>query len=497
MNSGAATVTAKEAASRADVLPERRVEEACLGAALVNDVAARVVAEEVETAAFASAAHRAIHTGVCRLVARGEDVDHLTVAAELERSGAINLIPGRDYLCVLAETTPAATHVRSYIARVKELARERHLRAALEKIGMSAQGRLDADSRTQLQGLLAESSDLLETDIADHVGVSLYDGAALAGLQLETPVALCEGLLYVGCSTDLVAEVKRGKTTMALAIARDVINGEPWCGRTTRKSGVLYLSEQSPHSFVPQVARAGLLGEERFCTLFHRDALALSWPEIGKVVERCARERGLNLVVVDNLSLWAGIEGDEENDAGVALATLRVIERLTGCGLAVLVLRHARKGGGSISEAGRGSSALAGGFDVLLHLKGDAHPRRRQLSVTGRVFAAEPPDWVIEMDDAGRYRSVGSVGAVKERDLREMLLGLLPATKEEAITEATIIEHCQANGIGKPKAQDVLRELCDENDPERPCERAKGAGSASSRAYGYWRRGDATQLPTS
>ena len=465
-----------EKASTVDVLPERRCEQACLGAALSNDAAARVVAGEIATAEFASAAHREIHAAICALVAREAGVDMLTVAGEFERRGAITLIPGIGYLCQLAETTLVAAHVREYLARVKELAQSRRLRAGLEQLERLTQGPLHASAtisaRAQLSALMA----LLDGDEEAGAEALVHDGASLASLQLEVPAALCEGLIYRGCSSDLVAEVKGGKTTMTLGVSRAMINGEPWCGRTTTKSGVLYLSEQSPHSFVPQVARAGLLGEERFCTIFHRDVLSRSWPEIGEFVLRVATKRGLDAVVVDNLSLWAGIEGDGENDAGVALATLRVIERLTGAGLAVLVLRHARKGGGSISEAGRGSSALAGGFDVLLHLKGECQPRRRRLSVTGRVFAEEPPDCVIELDGSGRYRALGSTSAVKRSDSGQSLLALLPMSREQALTEGEIIGLCHEDDIGKSAAQELLREAL-----RGECSRPTGGARQGSR----------------
>jgi hypothetical protein len=47
-------------------------------------------------------------------------------------------------------------------------------------------------------------------------------------------------------------------------------------------------------------------------------------------------------------------------------------------GLAVLMLRHERKGGGEVGESGRGSSAFAGAVDVILQLKRpEGNTRRR------------------------------------------------------------------------------------------------------------------------
>ena len=467
-------------------------EQACLGAALGNCEAARVVACELESDQFARDSHQRIHAAIAALVARGEGVDVLTVGAEVERTSGWEGTRSRDYLHVLAESTPAAAHARQYCARVAELARQRDLRRYLQRAWTTADDLvLTAAARERLHAEVEAIAGLLEGATAGGEDLPLYDGPELAAMRLDEPQPICTGLIYRGCSTDLVAEPKRGKTTLLLDVAAAVTAGEPWCQRATAPSGVLYLSEQSPHSFSPQCARAGLLGERRFVVLFHRDALGLSWSEIGDRVLRVAEGRDLAVVVVDNLSLWAGIAGEEENDAGVALETLRVIERLTGAGLGVVSVRHARKSGGTIHEAGRGSSAIAGGFDILAQLRGDVRPRRRTLATTGRIFPEEPLPLVIELGSDGHYRYVGEGAAVLRGNAREFLLGLLPQSPDEALAEAAILAAARDEGIGKSVVQEELRRLCADSDPERLVERAKGVGGLSAQAYGYWRRGDA------
>lgn len=462
----------------------RRDEQACLGAALGNDEAARLVCSLLRSSQFASDVHQQVHTAISSLVVRGEGVDVLTVAAEVERTSGWCESYNGDYLHLLAENVPAAAHARQYCERVAELARQRELRRHLQGAEVACQGAtLSVAERRGLRQELAAATALLDGAAVAAARLPLFDGPALAAMRLDEPQPLCEGLIYRGCSTDLVAEPKRGKTTLLLDVARTVTGGESWCGRATQATGVLYLAEQSPHSFNPQVARAGLLGERNFVTLFHRDALALSWPEIGEQVLRAARERALDLVVIDNLSLWAGIAGDEENDAGVALGTLRVVERLTGAGLAVVAVRHARKGGGSISEAGRGSSAIAGGFDILGLLKGDLRPRRRTLVTTGRIFSAEPPPLTIELDADVRYRLVGEGSAVRRADARAFILGRLPCGENEALPEAELLAAAQEEQLGKSVVQEELRGLVD----AAAVRRARGAGAAAANAYGYWR----------
>jgi hypothetical protein len=462
-------------------------EQACLGAALGNSEAAQVIARELEAEHFAIASHGRIFDAIAALVGRDEGVDVLTVAAEVERTSGWNDTRGRDYLFLLCERTAVAAHVSEYCLQITELARQRKLRRHLEiALRDAAEPTLSGEARRRLQVEVEAARALLDQQTPSR-GLALYDGPALAAMELDEPQPICQGLIYRGCSTDLVAEPKRGKTTLLLDIAAAVAAGRSWCERPTAASGVLYLSEQSPHSFNPQVARAGLGCERRFVTLFHRDALALSWPEIGEHIERAAHDRSLELVVIDNLSLWAGIGGEEENDAGVALATLHVVERLTGGGLAVVALRHARKGGGTINEAGRGSSAIAGGFDILALLKGDLRPRRRVLETTGRIFSAEPLPLTVELDDAGRYRLVGEGSVVCRTDARAFLLDFLPEEESDALSEAALLDAASEEQLGKSIVQEELRKLV----KTKTIRRERGVGTVAKNAFGYWRCRDA------
>jgi len=487
-----AAVPAGRETADGSALFDQAAEQACLGAALLSSEAAILVAGALPAADFYWESHRRIHGAIVTLIERGAGVDLLTVAAEIERTVGFEKIRGRDYLHVLVETVPTVAHARDYVARVQELGRQRRmagaLRAALGGLGVGGEGTVDfAVVREELstaQQLLGESNH------GPSRPVPVFDGQQLAAMDLSEPEAICEGLIYRGCSSDLIAEVKRGKTTFVLDMVRAILAGERFCEKESSATAVLYLSEQSPHSFAPQCARAGLLGSREFHVIFHRDALALDWPAVGELVLELADKRSIGLVIIDNVSLWAGIEGSEENDAGVALETLRVIERLTGAGLAVLGIRHARKGGGSINEAGRGSSAIAGGFDILLHLKSEKNPRRRLLEATGRIFAEEPPELLIEFGDDHRYRFVGEGRTSAADEAEKLILELLPADREQAMTEADILKACREGGIGKTSTEAVLRALSDGDDPQRSVERARGAGNASKQAYGYWRRTD-------
>jgi hypothetical protein len=110
--------------------------------------------------------------------------------------------------------------------------------------------------------------------------------------------------------------------------------------------------------------------------------------------------------------------------------------------LAVLSLRHAVKGfGRDAQDAGRGSGAVSGAADIIIHLKkleGNQDPTLRELAGTGR-FPETPQRAVIQFDrDKGEFALLGDVEAVKHDQAREQILELL-ASSETALSIAEIL----------------------------------------------------------
>src|SRR5207302_5356744 len=99
-------------------------------------------------------------------------------------------------------------------------------------------------------------------------------------------------------------------------------------------------------------------------------AIGLAWPKVAAAaIEECQR-RGARALVVDTLGQWAGIRGEGENSAGDALEAVRPLQEAASLhGIAVLIIRHARKGGGEVGDDGRGSSAFAGAVDIVVSLR--------------------------------------------------------------------------------------------------------------------------------
>lgn len=315
-------------------------------------------------------------------------------------------------------------------------------------------------------------------------------GPELARSESEAVSWLLPDYLAAGATTQLTGQPKAGKTTWALCLAAAVADGATFLGRQTTRSPVVYLTEQTKSTFKVSARGTGVLDSPDVHVLLRSSAWSHPWHAV--IAEACAHcaEIGARLLVVDTLGRWASLEGDAENDAGAALTVMQPLEEAAAAGLSVLVLRHERKNPGSdIIDAGRGSSAYAGAFDQLLSLKrtgGAGHANRRRLCAEGR-FEETPRDLVIDFD-GGRYLVRGTATDVERSQVRALVLDMLPESKDEALTFAQILAAC-GEGASKSTLERVLGHA-----DGTPCGllgqgrvlREKHAGSASSRAFGYW-----------
>ena len=94
---------------------------------------------------------------------------------------------------------------------------------------------------------------------------------------------------------------------------------------------------------------------------------AAEWPDLIAAAVAYCLANGLGVLVIDTWDKWAPIS-DENNAADVNMA-LQPLYEAAGQGLAVVIVHHNRKTGGSHGSGLRGSNALAGGVDVIVELK--------------------------------------------------------------------------------------------------------------------------------
>jgi len=95
-------------------------EQSVLGAMLVNPNAITAVAETLAADDFYRDTHRLIYRAVLTLYDRGEEVDVVTLSAQLDREGVLERAGGRDFVHTLAEFVPAAANAGHYASIVRE-----------------------------------------------------------------------------------------------------------------------------------------------------------------------------------------------------------------------------------------------------------------------------------------------------------------------------------------------------------------------------------------
>jgi DNA polymerase-1 len=239
-----------------------------------------------------------------------------------------------------------------------------------------------------------------------------------------------EGWLGRGMMTELVAKVKLGKTTFALQGLRACIAGdEAYCGQPIlRACRVLYVTEEGRATFHEALQRYGLWGlDDEMMIVYDFEIIDIELKvAVGEMI-RLAQEHQVDIVVIDTLTTVAGL--DDEDNSGRVGAAMREFRRIANAGYAVWTLRHGRKIGGEVGDAGRGSSAISGAVDILLQLdpfKGDDDESNlRILRGRGRMKATPTDKLTLEFDkDTEIYRLVGQAVSREARLAASILNGL-------------------------------------------------------------------------
>ena len=134
-----------------------------------------------------------------------------------------------------------------------------------------------------------------------------------------------EGLVGKGAISKLAGQAKySGKTTLLSHMASNVLEGTPFLGRATTQSKILYLTEQG-RNFREALANAGLddLSVQGFHIVPIDRVFDLGWETLIHKVDRYCEQKGIGFLVVDTLIEFSDNEGDDENSAGKAKATLK------------------------------------------------------------------------------------------------------------------------------------------------------------------------------
>jgi len=266
--------------------------------------------------------------------------------------------------------------------------------------------------------------------------VRFHPASELRDMVAPTVDWIIEDLVAPGVITSLDGWLRLGKTSFMTAAVGAILHGCAFLERTTRKTGAVYLTEQTPVTFREPLAQAELLEENDLLIVFRHEVAGIPWRTVmSQVTTECLR-RNAGLVI-DTLHQFAGLKGDASNDEGSALEVMGPVQDAAAKGIWVLVGRHERKAGGEPGEAARGSSATAGAIDIILSFrrpKGEPTGSRREIVSLSR-FASTPEKLLIDLGPHG-YRVIETGGA--DGDLQAVAARVLRVLGDRVMTEPEI-----------------------------------------------------------
>ena len=326
-----------------DRVPPQSIEaeQSVLGSMIIEKEAIFVVAELLQEDDFYRTAHQKIFGAIIALSEKGEPVDLVTLADELQRRHTLEEAGGTAYLSALAGAVPTAANVQYYALIVRDKAILRSLiNTATRIVSGSFEGPPDVeeflDSAEQqifelgrqgqregfvpLKEVLKEAFDRIESLFDDKKGVT---GISSGFTDLDM---ICSGLQ----PSDLVIVAARpsmGKTTLALNMAHHITVKE-------KKPAAFFSLEMSREQLAQRMLcaeakidahnlRRGFLSQEEWqkltravgplgeAPLYVDDSASLSVMEVRAKARRLKAERGLEAVFVDYLQLMRGFSRSE------------------------------------------------------------------------------------------------------------------------------------------------------------------------------------------
>jgi hypothetical protein len=199
----------------------------------------------------------------------------------------------------------------------------------------------------------------------DGPGTPFLFGDEIEGVERPAPVLA--DLLDRDSLAVLYAAKGIGKTYLALDMALCVANGFLWQGHMPGYGRVLYVVGEGIASMGPRVAawnRAHSIDQTSASMMWLPRAIDLindTW--VDRIVTAC-QDDGLVLIVLDTFArMIPGADENSAKDVGNAVAALDRLRE--GTGACVLVIHHSGK---NPAAGMRGSSALLGAADTVLHL---------------------------------------------------------------------------------------------------------------------------------
>ena len=319
-----------------------------IAAMLMDPDAILRASEHVDDTMFYREANRRIFRAMVSLTERGEVVDPLTLADELERRGELDAVGGKDYIAVLVDAVPTAANVEYDARIVKEKALMRRLIETSTSIVAEAfEGRLTAaelldeaehrvfqvSQQRGTQGFVRVKELMWPT--MERIEALQRGGKSITGVP--SGFSDLDEMTSGFQPSDLViiaARPSMGKTALVLNIAQ-------YAAIERNMPVAVFSLEMSKESLVQrmltsegrvdaQKMRKGMLRDEDYSRLARAagilsgapiwidDAAAITLLEIRSKARRLKADSDIQMVIVDYLQLIQGPTGSESRQQEIS-----------------------------------------------------------------------------------------------------------------------------------------------------------------------------------
>ena len=325
----------------------QEAEQSVLGAMLVNPNAITAVTEALVAEDFYRDTHRLIYRAILELDKRSEEVDVVTVSAQLDRQGVLERAGGREFVHTLAEFVPAATNAVYYAGIVREQSVLRALIQAgneIAELGYRHPGTTAEllDRAEQMVFVIQQQRRVAEFKHLKQILVESFERIQ-EGQEGDGVTGLATGFDglddYTGGfqKTNLIVLAARpgiGKTSLALNIAHNVAvdHGHAvavfslemsamelcerlMCSQARVSSHKLRTSRLTGEEMAKLVTAAGVLEK---ADIFIDDSSDLNMFELRAKARRLFSKTPPSLIIVDYLQLMAGDSRAESRQQEVA-----------------------------------------------------------------------------------------------------------------------------------------------------------------------------------
>ncbi len=248
----------------------------------------------------------------------------------------------------------------------------------------------------------------------------------LSELSVEnnTVTWIWDGFIARGHKTLLSALWKAGKSTLIGLLLKAIQNGALFAGQKTTQCKVLVLSEESHSQWVERREELEL----KSTIYISSNPLKMKpsyrdWIRWLEWIKNFCKKKEIGLVIIDTISEFWSV--NDENKAPEVTQALMPLNYLTEDNIAVFLVHHFRKSGGTQGTAARGSGALGSKVDILIDFtryNDDEQTTKRKLTCLSR-FDDTPREIVLDYAN-GEYQVLGSSEEVRRKEKLTKLLSL-------------------------------------------------------------------------